>query len=144
MNKQKFFKLRTDIELSVLKSLLSEGRLYVSSSSDELVQKAVASTLKQMRKIDDFCHEPYRKTIAEIWESILEIRQVDPLEVHKNKATQMSAEKPILARQVFYRDGWDEMVLRGILIDTVPGLGYLHLGLASYSRLRSSNFSDLA
>ena len=76
MNKQKFYKVSADTELSVLKALLREGRLYASSSSEELVQKAVFFALKRMRKIDDLCNEPYRSEIAKIWESILEIRRV--------------------------------------------------------------------
>ena len=76
MNKQKFFKVGKDISESLLNQLWQEGRLYYVSSSDELVQKAVSSTLKQIRKIDCFCNEPYKKEIAEIWESILDIWRV--------------------------------------------------------------------
>ena len=36
MNKQKFYKVSADTEISVLKVLLREGRLYASSSSEEL------------------------------------------------------------------------------------------------------------
>jgi hypothetical protein len=60
----------------LLNQLWQEGRLYYVSSSDELVQKAVSSTLKQIRKIDCFCNEPFKKEIAEIWESILDIWRV--------------------------------------------------------------------
>jgi len=76
MNKLKFYKVGKDISESLLNQLWQEGRLYYVSSSEELVCEAVSSALKQMRKIDEFCNAPYRKMIAEIWESILEIRRV--------------------------------------------------------------------
>ena len=76
MNNQKLYKVGKDIPESLLIQLRNEGRLWASPSSEELVCEAVSSALKQMRKIDEFCNEPYRKTIAEIWLSILEIRRV--------------------------------------------------------------------
>ena len=69
-------KLSLDTKVSELLELLKEGRLYVASSSYELVQKAVSSALKRVRKIDDLCNEPYRKVIAKIWESVLYIRSI--------------------------------------------------------------------
>ena len=73
---ENFKKLSADTSVSELLSLLMEGRLYVASSSDELVQKAVSSALTRIRRIKPFSNEPYRERIAEIWESILEIRRV--------------------------------------------------------------------
>ena len=73
---ENFTKLSADTSVSELLSLLREGRLYVASSSEELVQKAVSSALKRVRKIDGLCNEPYRKVIAEIWESVLYIRSI--------------------------------------------------------------------
>jgi hypothetical protein len=76
MNKQTFYKVSEDMSMSLLDQLRQEGRLYYVSSSDELVQKAVSSALKQIRKIDGLSNEPYRKVVAEIWEEILDIRRV--------------------------------------------------------------------
>jgi hypothetical protein len=76
MNKQTFYKVSEDMPMSLLDQLRQEGRLYYVSSSDELVQKAVSSALKQIRKIDGLSNEPYRKVVAEIWEEILDIRRV--------------------------------------------------------------------
>ena len=76
MNKLKFYKVSADTEISVLKALLREGRLYASSSSEELIENAVSSTMTRIRRIEPFCNDPYRKTIAEIWESILDIRRM--------------------------------------------------------------------
>ena len=69
-------KLSPKTEEAEVIRLFKEGRLYVASSSDELVQKAVSSALKQIRKIDGLSNEPYRKVIREIWEEILDIRRV--------------------------------------------------------------------
>ena len=69
-------KLSPDTKESELIRLLKEGRLYVASSSDELVHKAENTALVRIRKIDGLCNEPYRKVIAKIWESILYIRSI--------------------------------------------------------------------
>ena len=73
---ENFTKLGKDTNVSELLSLLREGRLYVASSSDELVQKAISSALKRIRKIDGLCNAPYRSEIAKIWESIFYIRSI--------------------------------------------------------------------
>lgn len=73
---ENFTKLSADTSVSELLSLLREGRLYVASSSDELVQKAVSSALKRIRMIDGLCNAPYRSEIAKIWESIFYIRSI--------------------------------------------------------------------
>ena len=69
-------KLSTDTKVSELIRLFKEGRLYVASSSDKLVQKAVSSALKRIRMIAGLCNAPYRSEIAKIWESIFYIRSI--------------------------------------------------------------------
>ena len=80
MNKQKFFKLRTDIELSVLKSLLKEGRLYVSSSSEEL---AIAECVKLMQKAKSMISPDYEKNYERMVESILSIPTIKQRMLYK-------------------------------------------------------------
>lgn len=80
MNKQKFFKLRTDIELSVLKSLLKEGRLYVSSSSEEL---AIAECVKLMQKAKAMISPEYEKNCERMIETILSIPTIKQRMLYK-------------------------------------------------------------
>lgn len=106
MNKQKFFKLRTDIELSVLKSLLKEGRLYVSSSSEEL---AIAECVKLMRKAKAMISPEYEKNYERMVESILSIPTIKQRMLYKkgkvagttNFATFVMVLKYLQCRYVF-------------------------------------------
>ena len=106
MNKQKFFKLRTDIELSVLKSLLSEGRLYVSSSSEEL---AIAECVKLMQKAKAMISPDYEKNCERMIETILSISTIKQRMLYKkgkvagttNFATFVMVLKYLQCRYVF-------------------------------------------
>ena len=151
MNKQKFFKLRTDIELSVLKSLLSEGRLYVSSSSEEL---AIAECVKLMRKAKAMISPEYEKNCERMIETILSISTIKQRMLYKkgkvagttNFATFVMVLKYLQCRYVFLCTFSD--LLREIFGDdkmkTYTNKSYYMLSGEEESKIKAhlSNFSS--
>ncbi len=76
MNKSQFTKLSGDTSVSLLVRLLQEGRLYVSSSSDELVTAAIMKALPRIRKIHCLAVPQYVESMEKIWQEVFLIRTI--------------------------------------------------------------------
>ena len=86
MNKQTFYKVGKDVDMSLLLQLLSEGRLYYVSSSDELVQNAIKEILHELRKIYEYSSAEYEENMENIFLSIFSIHSIRERLVFKNGA----------------------------------------------------------
>ena len=80
MNKQKFYKVSADTEISVLKALLREGRLYASSSSEEL---AISEAIQMLRNIHSVVSPEYEANIGKILKAIFSIPTIKKRMLYK-------------------------------------------------------------
>ena len=80
MNKQKFYKVSADTEISVLKALLREGRLYASSSSEEL---AISEAIRMLRNIHSVVSPEYEANIGKILKAIFSIPTIKKRMLYK-------------------------------------------------------------
>ena len=80
MNKQKFYKVSADTEISVLKALLREGRLYASSSSEEL---AISEAIRMLRNIHSDVSPEYEANIGKILKAIFSIPTIKKRMLYK-------------------------------------------------------------
>lgn len=80
MNKQKFYKVSADTEISVLKALLREGRLYASSSSEEL---AISEAIQMLRNIHSVVSPEYEANIGKMLKAIFSIPTIKKRMLYK-------------------------------------------------------------
>ena len=80
MNKQKFYKVSADTEISVLKALLREGRLYASSSSEEL---AISEAIQMLRDIQPVVSPEYEANIGKMLKAIFSIPTIKKRMLYK-------------------------------------------------------------
>ena len=80
MNKQKFYKVSADTEISVLKALLREGRLYASSSSEEL---AISEAIQMLCNIHSVVSPEYEANIGKILKAIFSIPTIKKRMLYK-------------------------------------------------------------
>lgn len=80
MNKQKFYKVSADTEISVLKTLLREGRLYASSSSEEL---AISEAIQMLRDIQPVVSPEYEANIGKMLKAIFSIPTIKKRMLYK-------------------------------------------------------------
>ena len=80
MNKQKFYKVSADTEISVLKVLLREGRLYASSSSEEL---AISEAIQMLCNIHSDVSPEYEANIGKILKAIFSIPTIKKRMLYK-------------------------------------------------------------
>lgn len=80
MNKQKFYKVSADTEISVLKVLLREGRLYASSSSEEL---AISEAIQMLRNIHSVVSPEYEANIGKMLKAIFSIPTIKKRMLYK-------------------------------------------------------------
>ena len=80
MNKLNFRKLSADIEISVLKALLREGRLYASSSSEEL---AISEAIQRLHDIYYVVSPEYEANIGEMLKVIFSIPTIKKRMLYK-------------------------------------------------------------
>ena len=80
MNKQKFYKVSADTEISVLKALLREGRLYASSSSEEL---AISEAIRMLRNIHSVVSPEYEANIGKMLKAIFSIPTIKKRMLYK-------------------------------------------------------------
>lgn len=80
MNKQKFYKVSADTEISVLKALLREGRLYASSSSEEL---AISEAIRMLCNIHSVVSPEYEANIGKILKAIFSIPTIKKRMLYK-------------------------------------------------------------
>ena len=80
MNKQKFYKVSVDTEISVLKALLREGRLYASSSSEEL---AISEAIQMLHDIHSVVSPEYEANIGKMLKAIFSIPTIKKRMLYK-------------------------------------------------------------
>lgn len=80
MNKQKFYKVSADTEISVLKALLREGRLYASSSSEEL---AISESIQMLCNIHSVVSPEYEANIGKMLKAIFSIPTIKKRMLYK-------------------------------------------------------------
>lgn len=76
MNKQTYYKVGKDMDLSLLMQLRAEGRLYFVSSSEELVQDAIVEVLHELRKTYEYASAEYEDNMENIFRSIFSIHSI--------------------------------------------------------------------
>ena len=80
MNKQKFYKVSADTEISVLKVLLREGRLYASSSSEEL---AISEAIQMLCNIHSVVSPEYEANIGKMLKAVFSIPTIKKRMLYK-------------------------------------------------------------